>query len=335
VELGKVREIGADAGPVSAFARNAELMDISVIICSYNRCERLRRVLEDIKKLTPPENTSYEVLVVDNNSEDGTRAVVEAAAREGSGVVKYSFERRQGKSFALNRGVSQATGGILAFTDDDVEIDRAWLVEITRAFALHHCLGVGGRIIPAWQQGKPWWYEEEGPYRLLSAIVRLDLGEEACEMRTPPFGANMAFRRAAFEKYGLFREDLGPNPQNQIRGEDTEFCRRLMGGREKLMYIPTMIVYHPVEEKRATRRYFLGWYFGYGRALVRTEGIPEGAIRYFGVPRYLFRGVFELGARWVRCLRPKRRFFHKLQLYLIAGQIVESRASTTRGRQVP
>jgi GT2 family glycosyltransferase len=282
-------------------------------------------VLRDIKTLTAPRDGGYEVVVVDNNSTDQTRAVVETAAKESGGVVRYGFEDRQGKSHALNCGVQLAKGAILAFTDDDVEIDPRWLVEMQRAFTSYMCTGVGGRIVPLWSQGKPSWYVEQGPCGLMPVIVRLDLGEQACAMKAPPFGANMAFRREAFEKFGLFRTDLGPNPRDFVRGEDTEFGRRVLAAGEQLMYIPTMVVRHPVEEQRATKAYFRSWYFGYGRMLVRTGSIPTGTICYFRTPRYLFRGFIEATARWLCCPWPRRRFYYELQLYLVAGQIAEAR----------
>jgi hypothetical protein len=60
---------------------------------------------------------------------------------------------------------------------------------------------------------------------------------------------------------------------------------------------------------------------------------PEGATCYFGVPRYLIRGFLEEFAKWTIGLNPKRRFFHRLQLFLIAGQIAESRARVTTPRR--
>lgn len=299
-------------------------MHISVILCTYNRCESLQKVLNDLKNLRVPEGILYEILVIDNNSSDGTRFVVEAVSAEMPEIFKYIFEPRQGKSFALNRGISVAQGKIIAFTDDDVEIDPEWLVEIKRAFEVHDCVGIGGRIVATWKFAKPSWYEENGPYKLLTVIVKLDLGEDPCELRVPPPGANMAFRRSAFEKYGQFRDDLGPNPGDLVRGEDAEFCWRLIRGGERIMYAPKALVYHPVEEKRIKKEYFESWYFDQGRASVRMEGIPGGATLYFGIPRYYFRNFVAILVKWACCLSRKRRFYYKLRLYQVAGQIAET-----------
>lgn len=300
-------------------------MEISVVLCTYNRSEGLQKVLSNLARLTLPECSSCEVIVVDNNSMDDTKAVVEEFSRTRPGFFKYVLESRQGKSFALNTGIGLAKGKIIAFTDDDVELDRDWLVEITKAFESFDCIGIGGKIIAVWNCQKPRWYVESGPYKLMEAIVRLDLGEQPLELGKPVWGANMAFRRTVFEKYGLFRGDLGPNSENSIRGEDSEFCWRLLRGGEKVMYAPKVVVYHPVEEKRTKKNYFKSWYFDYGRALVRTGDIPEQAICYFGVPRYLFRQYVEASAKWLCCLNPRGRFYYKLQACLARGAIVESR----------
>jgi GT2 family glycosyltransferase len=88
----------------------------------------------------------------------------------------------------------------------------------------------------------------------------LDLG------RGPGFWVHMC-KEEGIAAYGVditrFREDLGPNSENLIRGEDSEFSQRLIGGKEKLMYAPKMVVYHPVDERRTQRKYFETWYFGY------------------------------------------------------------------------
>lgn len=298
-------------------------MDVSIVICTYNRCQSLRRVLDDLKNIKVPMGTSYEVIVVDNNSTDETKAVVDAVRQEGPGQFTYVFEPRQGKSFALNTAISMAKGEVIAFTDDDVSLDMNWLVKIRHAFEAYGCAGIGGRILAVWKSETPRWFAAEGPYKLGGAIVELDLGEEPCDLDRPAYGANMAFRRHVFEKYGLFREDLGPNPYNLIRNEDSEFCRRLISGGEKFIYAPQVVVYHPVEKERTRKEYFEAWQFNYGRALIRINGIPQWATCYFGVPRYFFRHLLEASLKWGLSLDSQRRFYYKLKVFEAAGQIAE------------
>jgi glucosyl-dolichyl phosphate glucuronosyltransferase len=302
-------------------------MRVSVIVCTYNRADLLLKALESLAGLTPPPSTDWEILVVDNNSDDATKRVCELFSSRYPGTFRYIFERRQGKSFALNTGVAESQSELLAFTDDDITAHPQWLVELIAAFERFNCAGIGGKIVPVWNIPKPYWLEMEGPHRLMNAVVSFDLGEAPCAITTSALGANFAFRREVFEKYGGFRTDLGPTAGSEIRGEDSELCRRLLKAGERLVYSPTAVIYHPVEQKRTQKRYFQEWYFHRGRASVRESGTPVNAIRYFGVPRYLYVALGRHLLKWILCPNLKLRFYHKLHTYEIWGQVLESRAS--------
>jgi glycosyltransferase involved in cell wall biosynthesis len=298
---------------------------VSIILCTYNRAKLLKQALESLSRLSSPDVPSREILIVDNNSTDDTALVARDYARRDPTRFRLIDEKRQGKSFALNTGIQKARGEILAFTDDDVTFDSHWLLELVRPFQQPECLGVGGKIVPVWPIEKPGWLQLEGPYRLMSAIVSFDLGDEPCPIKTPPYGANMAFRRQAFQKYGLFRTDLGPTAGTEIRGEDTEFCWRLIDAGEPLTYAPGSIVYHPVEKNRMEKGFFSSWYYDYGRASIRQKGIPSGAFRLFGIPVYhLFKSLPLNAFKWVFALSPARRLYYKLNACLVAGKIAES-----------
>src|SRR5580698_3953870 len=98
-------------------------MTISVVLCTYNRCQALARALESVAASRLPASVDWEVLVVDNNSNDRTREVVEKFATRHPRRFRYLFESKPGKSNALNAGVNAAQGEILAFMDDDVSVD--------------------------------------------------------------------------------------------------------------------------------------------------------------------------------------------------------------------
>jgi GT2 family glycosyltransferase len=278
-----------------------------------------------------PTDVSWELVVVDNNSSDDTRAVSEEFARTSKLQVRYIFEGKQGKSHALNTGIRAARGEIIAFTDDDVIVDKQWLTNLRRAFDEFACIGVGGRVFALWQSPKPSWVVLEGPFRAAGPVVHFDRGNEPREMKeVPPAGANMAFRREAFERHGLFRTDLGPMGTTRLNAEDTEFGWRLTRAGEKIMYVPSAVIHHPVEPYRATRSYFLSWYFASGRAQLRIERWPQNATCYFGVPRYMFRTFLENLFRWAITLEPQARFYRKRLVYWSAGQIVEARRVSKR-----
>jgi glucosyl-dolichyl phosphate glucuronosyltransferase len=310
-------------------------MELSVIICTWNRAESLRRTLRSLQGCHLPAGRNWEVVIVDNNSTDETGVVCREFLAQEPERYRYIVEKRQGKSFALNAGIQSAAGGILAFTDDDVVIDPAWLVETLRAFETQNCTGVGGKIIPLWESNKPSWFISEGPYKLLPAIVSYSLGEDGCEIRAPALGANLSIRKEAFTKYGMFRTDLGPTTGSEIRGEDNELCWRLLRAGERLWYAPKAIVFHPVEERRIDKRYFKAWYYGMGQSRPRIERPPEGATRYFGFPRYMLRWYFRDLFLWLTSVTPKRRFYYKLQFSATTGQLTEERRIWRRQQREP
>jgi glucosyl-dolichyl phosphate glucuronosyltransferase len=309
-----------------------KIMKTSVIICTFNRNERLTEALESLMRMSVPLAMEWEVLIVDNNSTDATKSTGESFAARYAGRIRYIFEGAQGKSFALNTGIREAHGDFLAFTDDDVTFDQHWLTELVGTLEKFNCAGVGGKIIPVWNFSKPRWFQESDSSKLFPAIVSFDMGEKPCSIKTAAFGANMAFRKELFLKYGGFRADLGPTVGSEIRGEDSEFCRRLIKAGQRVVYAPTAVVYHPVEKRRAEKSYFEAWYLGRGRASVREGGIPENAIRYFGVPRYLLALLFRSAVKWLCSANSKNRFHYKLEVYETIGQIQESR---TRGPAHP
>jgi glucosyl-dolichyl phosphate glucuronosyltransferase len=296
-------------------------MDVSVVLPTYNRAASLQTTLATFSHLAVPSGTTWELLVVDNNSTDGTRDVIERAARSARFCIRYVFEKTQGRSAALNRGIAEAKGEIIAFTDDDVLLHPEWLTGLIHTFEEFDCAGVAGRIVPLWNHPKPRWLEMEGQ----QAIVNFELGDESKEIRFAPMGANSAFRKQVFTRHGLFRLDLGVSgSQHTITCDDTEFGERLIRGGEKIMYSPSAIIYHPVDPQRATKEYFLSWYYYNGRSLTRTAGLPDEGVFYFGVPRWLYRELLSNAARWIFCLDGTRRFHHRLTTYRSVGNMMES-----------
>jgi glucosyl-dolichyl phosphate glucuronosyltransferase len=88
----------------------AQRSTISVILCTYNRYESLAKALESVAALRLPESVAWEVLVVDNNSHDRTREVVEEFCHRCPGHFGYAFEPQPGKSHALKTGIREARG---------------------------------------------------------------------------------------------------------------------------------------------------------------------------------------------------------------------------------
>src|SRR5713226_1139241 len=109
-------------------------MDLTVIICTWNRAKSLAVVLNSLEASQVPEGLTWEVLIVDNNSKDETRAVCESFIAKNPRRFRYLFHVTQGKTNALNAGIREAYSEILALTDDDLTVDPHWVAEIHKAF---------------------------------------------------------------------------------------------------------------------------------------------------------------------------------------------------------
>jgi glucosyl-dolichyl phosphate glucuronosyltransferase len=305
-------------------------MRVTVLICTYNRAVYLRKMLESIVASVVPDSVSWEVLIVDNNSSDQTPQVAEEFAARFPGRFRYIFEPKQGKSNALNSGVRSSGGDVIAFADDDVKVEPTWLWNLTKPLEDNTWAGVGGRTLMAEAFSPPRWLLLSGTHNLAGILAAVfDFGEEPRELDWAPYGANMAYRRSMFEKYGMFRSDLGPSADRRIPrpNEDTEFGRRLMAAGEHIRYEPLALVYHPVIRERIRKDYFLNWYFDFGRATVREVkrrpdilGIQR---RYWTIAKIGTVKLMPQALRWMLNPHPAKRFFRKCIVRKFAGQIVE------------
>ena len=303
---------------------------ISLIICTYNRRHHLRLALESAAQLTPPPGNGWELLVVDNNSSDGTKECVADFASQSKLNVRYVFEEHQGLAWARNRGISEANGDVIVFTDDDVVLDRSWLAEISSAFQRFDCAAAGGRILPLWEGPEPDWYDARPGSVLRPVVAHFDLGDCAGIATDFPYGANMAFRKAVFAQIGLFRTDLGRIGNGRILGEESELMERLVAAGGSIIYVPSAIVHHRVPKARATKAYCRSWYFGKGRTNALAETLPPETVRYFGIPRYLLPKLLTTTLGWLFSADSAGRFRCRLRMSETAGEIVEFRRLARR-----
>jgi glucosyl-dolichyl phosphate glucuronosyltransferase len=292
------------------------------VLCTYNRCDSLAQTLSSASALQLPDAVDWEILVVDNNSGDRTRLVVEDFCRRFPGRFRYLFEPQQGLCHARNAGIREARGDIIAFMDDDVTVEPTWLQNLTAALHNGKWAGAGGRVVPTWTCSPPQWLSLDARYAK-GPLVMFDCGPVAHELSDPPFGANMAFRKQMFEKYGEFRSDLDRCGGSLISNGDTEFGSRLLEAGESLRYEPSAVVYHPVPEDRLNKNYFLAWWFGKGRSDIRQRGIPHDVIAIGGHALELLRCLAVHTLRWLGAVDPSRRFDDKLKVWEKLGEIKE------------
>lgn len=278
-------------------------VDATILICTYNRASLLGPTLESLARLHAPSRT-WEVLVVDNNSSDETRAVVESRRSGYPAPLRYLFEGRQGKSYALNTGLSHAAGAVIAFTDDDVQVPEEWLAAALEPLDRRHGIAyTGGPVEPMWECQPPSWLAPAG--NLGGTIAVKDHGQEPFifeERRKTPLGVNMAVRRELIEKIGGFRPDFGRRGKSLLGQEQAEFFYRSRRAGAIGLYVPDMVLQHHVPASRLRLGYFRRWWFWKGISQARLHRIHRETEvgldlttvpRVLGVPRYILRSIFS------------------------------------------
>jgi glycosyltransferase involved in cell wall biosynthesis len=321
-------------------------MRFSIVIATYKRSGILGDTLKSLAALKP--DAPWEVIVVDNNSPDRTREVVESMAPTFPVPLIYAFEREQGRSAALNTGFAIARGEIIVTTDDDVRVEADWLTRIERGLDAQCCDYVGGRVLPLWEGPRPEWLPATNG-RLWAVIALLDYGTKPLKFGARvPLGVNMAIRKPALDRVGGFDPRIGRKAGTLLGQEVREWCLRATAAGVSGYYIPDVAVQHLIPRDRLTKQYFRRWFFwrGISRAMLYAEtGLdmekPEQSALDFsqvphiaGVPRYLFRSAFDaLTASIAATFRrdPVVSFERELFLWFFAG-IVKQR---WRDRQRP
>jgi O-antigen biosynthesis protein len=215
---------------------------VTVAVCTRDRPKSLKRCLESLVKL---DYQHFEILVIDNASNSPETAQVVA----GFPKARYVFEPRAGLSWARNRAIREATGTIIAFTDDDIVADPSWLAALVKAFNTDGAACVTGNV-------KPFELETDAQ-RLFEQYGGLGCGEQrrVYTLATPTgrsypisahifgAGANMAFQRDVFEKIKPFDTALGAGTEAQA-GEDMDIFFRIVEADHTLVFEPAALVYH-------------------------------------------------------------------------------------------
>jgi glucosyl-dolichyl phosphate glucuronosyltransferase len=235
-------------------------IDISVVICVYNGGELFKKNIESVSRLKAPESTRVEIILVDNNSTDGSAEITKDYVRRYPDTFRYFNETNQGLSHAKNLALRKAGGEIIAFTDADTLLPEDWLLRIKEGFEKHDCVALGGRVLPVWEIKPPRWFLKETNNGNRCGVLSLwNSGEtEYYPLKKGPSfptGCNSAVKKEAFLKYGGYRTELGIWPGLRLGGEETEFFYRISIAGEKLLYYPQMTVYHQIPKKRITKRY--------------------------------------------------------------------------------
>lgn len=223
-------------------------LKISVIIPTYNRANYLNKLLERLSDQSIDKNT-YEVIVVDNNSIDNTKKIVNKYMKSNKIFIQYIFEKRQGLHFSRHTGAKVSNSEILAYIDDDAICNENWLEELLKIYVDESIGCAGGKIIIRWDKKVPSWVI---PYE--GVLGRLDYGQKSRILNHDEYinGANFSIRKKVLFDVGGFNPDqIG---DHLIGDGETGLCKKLYKKSIKIAWIPNAIVWHiQIVSKNATK----------------------------------------------------------------------------------
>lgn len=228
---------------------------VSVIIPTRNRSARLAALLSSVAR-ADSEGVSWEVVVIDNASSDGTHAAVLAAQRVMPTALKYVLEPEPGLHACRHRGAREASGEVLAYLDDDTLVDTCWL-RGARPLLRGHADAVVSRILPVWESAVPPWLQELVGSGVYGPLTLLDLGSEQREVDSGyVWGAGFFIRRALVFELDGFNPDSMPAELLKFRGDgETGLMRKFAAAGRTALYDPSSTVAHCVPTARMTSSY--------------------------------------------------------------------------------
>jgi len=258
-------------------------MDITVLVCTYNRKDRLRNALESLVRQEPEGRFTFEIVVIDDGSTDGTEDAVRAITTNSPTVrIRYIHNKGGGIADARNRGVMTASGDWIAFFDDDQWAEPDWLSELHKVAVEHGADCVGGGValdLP------------DSVKMQLSAHCRSLLSEKilfdgpANRKNLEAGTGNVMIQRKVFERVGVFDTRMH-------NGSDRDFFWRALKMGMKMWYAPRAIVYHIIPESRLTYEYFKRKSLSIGLSNAHLRYKYKGRLRWLlALVRWVFRAL--------------------------------------------
>ncbi len=255
----------------------------SVILCTYNRRNLVLSLLASLRRQTLAYD-QFEVIVVDNDSNDGTLAAVRTYVSAGSDIqdsecpgggwqVQCLSEPQNGLAYARNAGLQAASGEIVVFLDDDTLADPHFLERLLTAYEETGADAIGGRVELQWGTARPHWLTDD----LLGVLGYYAPALERTRLEGPAgfSSSNFSVKTEALQAVGYFSPLLSKRRNMPLSTEVYDLCRRLQRAGHTLWYEPAAVVAHRVPAARLVRPFFVGRAYWQGRSEVLAQYVES------------------------------------------------------------
>lgn len=301
-------------------------MHISVVLATSKRPQILSKTLSSFTKLETGD-LDWEIVLVDNANDSDTQQL--ASQFKSHLPLSYVVEPRIGKNYALNTAIPEAQGELVVFTDDDVLADPNWLLSIWEGAKRWPKYTVfGGKILPHF------------PTDIVNEIAKFDLGHRLvksalviADWKLPEgeykpsmvWGPNFVVRSCILDAGFRFNVGFGPNSEQYLMGDETEFVYRLEQAGHTPVYLPRALVHHQIRPEQLRMDWLRRRVASYGRTFAFMSGLPHSPL-LFGVPRYMYSITLQAFLQYLRsCLfsDEKTRFESELIYWYRKGMLLQ------------
>lgn len=221
-------------------------MKISIVISTYStdRYRDLVDLLESIKIQTYDDIETIIVIDEDQELYDKIGNIIHGRYKNMKTIFNHE---NNGLSYSRNVGIANATGDIIAFTDDDTILDQMWAETVANMFNDNDVGAATGDVIPMWEYDSMSWFPRELHWMISCSYVMTPICK--CEIERG-FGTNMSFKKSLIDKIGMFNTNLGIKGESWVGGEDTDMFLRVRDNGKKVLFDPDAKVLHKIYAPR-------------------------------------------------------------------------------------
>ena len=245
-------------------------MKIDIAICTWNRRRQLQRTLARLREVQVPEGHQVRLLVVNNNSHDGTEQMF--ADYDSPFPLRLIHELQQGHIYARNAAVAAADGELMLWIDDDVCVGPEWLGSYIQAAARQPDNSFwGGPISVQFDDSPPAWIDANWDL-LRGCFAQRDLGETELPLADDrlPYGANFAIRTEVQKRF-VYTPGFGRSSRLVLGGDEIRLFQTLLEHGYRGRWVPQAKVDHIIDRHRTNSRYIHRYFVGQGIALIRSN----------------------------------------------------------------
>jgi glycosyltransferase involved in cell wall biosynthesis len=265
-----------------------ENVKITIAICTYNRAELLKDCLDSfISSYQNFDSNLYEVLVVNNNSNDTTQELAQSYAEKYDNF-RVVVETNQGLSHARNRAYKEAKGEWIAYIDDDARGHKNYIIQLSTNIDTYCFDAIGGPCIPLYHINKPIWYKES--YQNAKKI--LEIGELKKGFID---GFNSVFKKVTLEKLDGFNTNIGMTGKKVAYGEETELQIKIRNMDGVIYFDPNLLVDHYIDNYKLNLLWFLKSSYANGRDSWVTFHQKPTFFKLFKLLASIFYNFFKNG----------------------------------------